>query len=221
MLETVLSAYNEAIFDADREQALQVVEDAIRAGARPEDIVFQVVIPAFGMMSKLVADDGEGSLAQQFLMARIGSAVTERMLQKFAAAPKCAGRVVLGTSVGDMHSLGKTIVRGCLTAMMFDVIDLGVSVSAERFVEEAVMANAQVIAVSSMMTHTAIGENGCLGIRRILKERRLENRIKIIVGGAPYRFDPLLYQTVQADGWAPDGVAAGEVIGEFIKGMSQ
>jgi trimethylamine corrinoid protein len=221
MLQTVLTAYNEAIFDADRERALQVVEDAIQAGVSPEDLVFQVIIPSFGVMNCLTADGAEGSLARQFLMARIGSAVTEQMLQKFAVAPKCAGRVVLGTSVGDMHSLGKMIVRGCLTAMMFDVIDLGVNTPAERFVEEAVAANAQVIAVSSMMMHTAISENGCRGIRRILKERRLEDRIKIVVGGAPYRFDPLLYQTVLADGWAPDGVSAGEMIGKLIKGMPQ
>ena len=90
------------------------------------------------------------------------------------------GHVVIGTSWGDMHSLGKKIVVGCLRSMMIDVTDLGVNVAAEKFVDEAVAHNAPVIAISSMMVHTARGEDGCLRVREILKERGLEDRIKIM-----------------------------------------
>ena len=68
-----------------------------------------------------------------------------------------------------------------------------------------------------MMVHTARGEKGCLGVRRLLKERGLEQKIKIAVGGAPYRFDHNLYKTVQADAWAENGITAGEVITQLIK----
>ncbi|MBF0550498.1 MAG: cobalamin-dependent protein, partial [Deltaproteobacteria bacterium] len=86
-----------------------------------------------------------------------------------------------------------------------------------RFVDEAVALDAQVIGISAMMVHTARGENGCLKVRRILKDRGLENRIRIVVGGAPFHFDHELYKVVQADGWADDGVTAGKVVTNLIK----
>ncbi len=217
MLEPVIAAYNEAIVDTDRDRALQVVHDAQAAGVSPEDIIFKVIIPAIELMMKSVGENPDANLAQHFLTARIGAEVTEEMLAQFKTPPVPAGRVVIGTAPGDMHSLGKRIVGGCLKSLMFEVIDLGLNVPAERFVEEAVAHNAQVIGVSAMMVHTARGENGCAGVRRILKERNLESRIKIVVGGAPFRFDPNLYKVVGADGWAPDGITAGKVIGDLIR----
>lgn len=100
---------------------------------------------------------------------------------------------------------------------MPNVINLGLSVPPERFVEEAITHNAQVIAISSMMIHTARGENGCLKVREILKEKGLEKKIKIIVGGAPYNFDHNLYKVVKADTWAKDGISAAKVIIDLIK----
>ena len=95
------------------------------------------------------------------------------------------------------------------------------NVSAERFVDAALEYDAQVIAISSMMVHTARSEQGCLAVRRLLQERGLEQRIKIIVGGAPYTWDTELYNIVQADAWAADGISAGKVIKDLILGMSQ
>ena len=102
------------------------------------------------------------------------------MLEKFDHPPDIIGRVVIGTAYGDLHSLGKRIVMGCLKALMVEATDLGANVSAERFVDEAIARDAQVIAVSAMMVHTAIGDNGARKVRRILKERGLEERIKLI-----------------------------------------
>jgi len=75
----------------------------------------------------------------------------------------------------------------------------------------------QVNAISAMMVHTARGENGCRKVRQILSERGLEERIKVAVGGAPYRFDPELYRTVGADAWAENGITAGRVITDLIR----
>jgi methanogenic corrinoid protein MtbC1 len=100
---------------------------------------------------------------------------------------------------------------------MIEVTDLGLDVAPERFVEETLAHDAQVIGISSMMVHTARGDNGCLKVRQILKDRNLENKIKIAVGGAPYRFDHDLYKVVQADGWAENGLEAAKLITELIK----
>lgn len=217
MFDRIIKAYNEAIFDTDRDRALKVVHDAIAQGVTPEDIVFEVVSPAIEAMIKSISANFDANLAQHFMTSQIGAAVVEEMIPLFKKSPQAAGSVVIGTSHGDFHGLGKRIVIGCLSALMIDVTDLGLNVAPERFVDEAVAHRAQVIGISSMMVHTARGENGCLKVRQILRERGLEDRIKIAVGGAPYRYDKNLYKVVQADAWAENGITAGKVILDLIK----
>lgn len=217
MLDSIIKAYNEAVFETDKLAAFDVVNAALATGITPEDIVFKVVIPAIEEMMSLITKDPDANLAQHFMTAQIAAEVTEQMLKKFQHPPEIIGRVVIGTSYGDLHSLGKRIVMGCLKALMVDVIDLGVNVPAERFVDEAIAHEAQIIAISSMMVHTALSENACLKVRQILQERNLERRFKIVVGGAPYRFDTELYKSVGADGWATDGITAGKLIVDFIR----
>ncbi|MBF0505765.1 MAG: cobalamin-dependent protein [Nitrospirae bacterium] len=218
-MKEIIAAYNEAIFDANRDRALKIIREAVDNGVAPEDIVFKVVVPALEVMMKGVSETRNVSLAQHFLAAQIAAEVTEDMVARFRKAPAVAGSVVIGTSQGDFHGLGKKIISGCLKALMIEVIDLGLNVPPERFVDEAVAHGAQVIAISSMMVHTALGENGCLKVRQILKQRGLEDKIKVIVGGAPYRHDPNLYKVVRADAWAEDAITAGKVIAGLIKGV--
>lgn len=217
MFKDIITSYNEAIFDTDRETAMQVIHNAVEKGISPEDIVFKIVIPAIDLMIKSISEDFDANLAQHFIASQIAAEITEEMLAKFEKKPSIVGTVIIGTAERDLHSLGKRIVMGCLKALMVNVIDIGVNVPAERFVDEAVAHNAQVIGISAMMVHTARGENGCLKVRQILKQRNLESKIKIIVGGAPFRFDPQLYKVVQADGWADDGISAGKVITDLIR----
>ena len=217
MLDEIIKAYNEAIFDTDREQALKVIHDAVAQGISPEDVIFKIVIPAIEQMIKSISEDFDANLAQHFMTSQIAAEVTEEMLALFKTPPEIVGRVVIGTAEGDLHSLGKRIVIGCLKSQMIETIDLGGNVPPERFVDEAVKHNAQVIGISAMMAHTARGENGCLRVRQILRERGLEGRIRIIVGGAPYRFDPELYKVVGADAWAEDGISAGRIIVDLIR----
>lgn len=216
-LTKAIAEYNEAILDTDRDRALQVVKDLRAKQASPEDIVFKVIVPAMEILMDSIGGNPDANLAQHFLAASIGAEVTEEVLKEISIPIEPRARIVIGTAPGDFHSLGKRIVCGCLRSLLYDVVDLGNSVAAERFVDEAVAHNASVIAISAMMMHTARSEGGCMAVRRILKERGLENRIKLVVGGAPFRFDPGLYRTVGADGWAPDGIAAGKVIGAMVE----
>lgn len=217
MLDNIIKAYNEAVFETDKEAAFEVVKQALAEGLSAEDVVFKVVIPAVEEMMSNITRDPDANLAQHFMTAQIAAEVTEQMLAKFQSPPEIIGRVVIGTAFGDLHSLGKRIVMGCLKAMMVEVEDLGVSVPPGRFVEEALKYEAQVIAISAMMVHTATGESGCRRVREILRERGLEDRIRLVVGGAPYRFDAELYKTVGADAWAADGISASRVIVDLIK----
>jgi trimethylamine corrinoid protein len=217
----VIKAYNEAVFETDKEAAFRAVDDALARGLTPEDIVFKVVIPAVEEMMARIAGDPDANLAQHFMTAQIASEVTEKMLEKFQHSPEIVGKVIIGTAHGDLHSLGKRIVMGCLKALMVDVVDLGVNVPAERFVAEACSRDAQVIAISAMMVHTANGPQGSLKVRQLLREQGLEDQIRIAVGGAPYRFDGELYRAVGADAYAIDGVTAGRVIIDLIHQVRQ
>lgn len=216
MLDDIIKAYNEAVLDTDRALALKIVQNAIAAGVSPEDIVFKVVIPGLNLMVKAINDGFDANLAQHFMTSQIAADVTEKMLALFKTPPASAGRVVIGTAAGDLHTLGKRIVIGCLKAQMIEVIDLGVNVPAEKFVNEAIAHQAQVIGVSAMMVHTARGDNGAAKVRKLLDGRGLARDIKLVVGGAPFRFDPELYRLVGADAGAEDGVSALKVIMDCI-----
>ncbi|HIJ94311.1 MAG TPA: cobalamin-binding protein [Desulfuromonadales bacterium] len=216
MIEDIRAQYVNAVYDTDRQQALQVVQEALGRGMSAEDVMFKVVVPAIEDMIASV-EQRHTNLAQHFMASQIAAEVTDMMVPLFAKAPEYIGRIVIGTSVGDFHGLGKRIVSGCLKAQMIEVIDLGLNVSAEKFVDQALAHKAGVIGISSMMVHSARDENAARGVRKILKERNLEAHIRIIVGGAPYNYDEELYKVVQADAWAHDGTAAGPIIARLLR----
>jgi len=216
MTDEIRNAYNQAIFDTNKNAALKIINDALGKGFTPEDIVFKVIVPSIEFMSTSISQDFGSNLAQHYMTAQIAAQATEELISKFKSPLKLIGKMVIGTSHGDFHGLGKRIVIGCMKAQMIEAIDLGLNVFPEKFVNEAIAHGAQVIGISSMMMHTATGENGCIKVREILKKRELENKIKIIVGGAPYKYDHNLYKNVKADAWAENGIDAGKVVTELI-----
>jgi trimethylamine corrinoid protein len=217
----VLEEYIQALFDTDKACALQVVQNALDGGMAPEEVIFNVVIPGMERMIGGMISDSEVTLSQHFLSSQIAEEVTDRLIPLFKTAPEIRGRVVIGTSHGDFHGLGKKIVAGCLKARMFAVTDLGINVAPERFVDEALAAGADVIGISSMMIHTATGERGAKRVRQLLKERGLEGRIKILVGGAPYRYHDQLYLEVGADAWADTAAEAPAAAARLVQEVRQ
>lgn len=214
--QLTLDAYLKSLFDTDKAAALRIVQGALDGGLTPEKVVFDVVVPGMERMIGGMISDNLVTLSQHFLASQIAEEVIDRLIPLFATVPEVQGRVVIGTSHGDFHGLGKKIVTGCLRARMFEVTDLGINVAPERFVDEAVAAAAEVIAISSMMVHTATGERGAKGVRRILQERGLEGKHRIIVGGAPYRFHSDLYHEVGADAWADSAAEAPAVVARLV-----
>jgi 5-methyltetrahydrofolate--homocysteine methyltransferase len=113
------------------------------------------------------------------------------------------GRVVLGTVQGDMHDIGKNLVSIMLRGAGFEVVDLGKDVAPERFVQAAVESNAGVIGLSALLTTTMPV------MRRVVdlaKERRLQGKVRIIVGGAPLSKD--YAGEIGADAYCFDGASA-------------
>jgi trimethylamine corrinoid protein len=215
--QDILDAYLKALFDTDKPMALRIVQGALESGMTPEKVVFDVIIPGMErMIGGMISSDNLVTLSQHFLASQIAEEVVDRLIPLFATAPEVRGHVVIGTSHGDFHGLGKKIVSGCLRARMFEVTDLGINVAPECFVDEAAAAGAEVIAISSMMVHTATGERGAKRVRQILQERGVEDRFRIIVGGAPYRFHHNLFREVGADAWADSAAEAPAVVARLV-----
>jgi 5-methyltetrahydrofolate--homocysteine methyltransferase len=215
--QQTLDAYLTSLFDTDKPAALRIIQSALDGGMTPEKVVFDIIIPGMERMIGGMISDNLVTLSQHFLAAQIAEEVVDRLIPLFATAPEIRGHVVIGTSHGDFHGLGKKIVIGCLRAGMFEVTDLGINVAPERFVDEAVAVGAEVIAISSMMVHTATGERGAMRVRQLLQERGLENRIRIIVGGAPYRFHDSMFREVGADAWADTAAEAPAVVARLVQ----
>jgi len=211
--------YYDAVFDTDRDRALAVIQRALDAGVTPEEVIFTIIIPGMEKMIGGMMTDSLVTLSQHFLASQIAEEVTDMLIPRFKTAPEMQGQVVIGTSFGDFHGLGKKILSGCLRAKMFQVTDVGINARPERFVEEALSVGAHVIGISSMMVHTAVGDNGPRRVRALLREQGLEDRIKIVVGGAPYRFHDTLYQEVEADAWGATAIDGAEIIASLLRGM--
>ena len=216
--QRALDSYLKALFDTDKPMALRIVQEALEGGMTPENVVFDVIIPGMErMIGGMISSGNLVTLSQHFLASQIAEEVVDRLIPLFAAAPEVRGHVVIGTSHGDFHGLGKKIVTGCLRARMFEVTDLGINVAPERFVDEAASVGAEVIAISSMMVHTATGERGAKRVRQLLRERGLEGRLRIIVGGAPYRFHDNMFREVGADAWADSAAEAPAVVARLVQ----
>lgn len=116
------------------------------------------------------------------------------------------GKVVLGTVKGDLHDIGKNLVKIMMESKGLEVIDLGVDVSAEKFVETALANDAQIIACSALLTTTMAVMKQVVDL---LKEKGLREQIKVMVGGAPVTED--FKNKIGADYYTADASSASDV----------
>jgi 5-methyltetrahydrofolate--homocysteine methyltransferase len=120
-----------------------------------------------------------------------------------AADIKALGTVVIGTVSGDLHDIGKNLVKMMLEGAGFNVIDLGVDVSPQKFVQTARDKDAQIIGLSALLTTTMPSMKTTVDT---LKEAGLHGKIKVMIGGAPITQD--FANEIGADGFAPDASSA-------------
>ena len=121
------------------------------------------------------------------------------------AGVKAAGKVVLGTCKGDLHDIGKNLVKMMMEGKGLEVIDLGVDVPAEKFVDAAIENEAQIIACSALLT-TTMGEMG--NVVKAAEEKGVRDKYTIMIGGAPV--NESFKESVGADIYAPDAASAAD-----------
>jgi 5-methyltetrahydrofolate--homocysteine methyltransferase len=117
------------------------------------------------------------------------------------------GKVVLGSVQGDLHDIGKNLVGIMLEGAGFEVVDLGVDVPPEKFIDSAIAENASVIGVSSLLTTTMAFMKGVVDL---VEERGLSQQVKVIVGGAPLSEE--FARSIGAHGYAYDAADAVEKV---------
>ncbi|MGB8644314.1 MAG: cobalamin-dependent protein [Anaerolineae bacterium] len=204
----------DSLFNQDLAGGASLVESAIASGAPPERILLEVVSPAMDEIGKMQANQ-EITLSEIYVISKIAERAINRLLELMPASPLSIGTVAIGTVAGDYHGLGSKIVSSFLRAAGLSVHDLGLSVSGQDFVDGALAIGASVICASALLLHTA---EHIREIRSILHERGLEDRIKLVVGGAPFNFDCELYRTLGADATAVNASAAAAVVRHIMEG---
>ena len=128
-----------------------------------------------------------------------------RLLRPFLAESdvRLTGTVVAGTVVGDSHDIGKDLVCMMLEGAGFKVINLGTNIPAEGFIEAARTNSADIIAMSALLTTTRMAMEGII---QEIRASELNQRVKVMVGGAPVTQD--FAERIGADGYAPDAALA-------------
>jgi len=121
------------------------------------------------------------------------------------------GTVVIGTVKGDLHDIGKNLVAMMLEGAGFNVVDVGIDVAPEKFIEEAKKAGAHVVGMSALLTTTMPGMKTTIDA---IKASDIAGSIKTIIGGAPVT--QAYADEISADGFAPDAASAVDKVKELL-----
>jgi corrinoid protein of di/trimethylamine methyltransferase len=213
--EDILSQLDKAIQAADKSRALELVQQGLALGMRATDLVEQACIPAMRHLGDLW-EEGEIFLPELMLSAETMKAVMAILTPKMAAEQKdrlTSARVVIGTVQGDIHDIGKSLVAAMLEAAGFQVRDLGANVPLERFCNEADDFQAHLVCLSALLTTTMVGQKKVIDL---LAERKLRERIKVMVGGAPV--SRRWAEEIGADGYGENAIEAVRVARQLTHG---
>jgi dimethylamine corrinoid protein len=143
---------------------------------------------------------------------RAGVNVLETAIRASGGKVEKKGVIILGTVEGDIHDIGKTVVGSMLQANGYEVHDLGVEVPAPRFIQAAQEANAQIIAMSALLSTTMLFQRDVL---ELLRNKGLAGKFFVIVGGAPVT--QAWADKIGANAYARDAVEAVRVLEERRK----
>ncbi|MFX1265625.1 MAG: corrinoid protein [Promethearchaeota archaeon] len=207
-----MAKLREAIVNLDIEGVKKACEDVIAAGVPAH----KAIVDGMSEGMKIVGEkyeDGEYFLADLIMAAETmkeGLAVLEPYLKP--TDPRSAGKIVIGTVSGDLHDIGKNILVIFLEAANFDVVDLGVDVPTEEFVEAVRQHSPDIVAISTCArAHMVEIEK----IVKDLEEADLRDRIKIIIGGAP--ITPEYAKRIGADAAGADAAEGVRICKEWTK----
>jgi len=214
MPENAYTKMRQSIVNGAPDTASELAQQALRDGVAPLDAINQGFVPGMQAVGEQFAR-GEMFLPDMMASAeamRAAMAVLEPELTRAGKERPTAGVVVLGTTKGDIHEIGKTLVGTLLTAHGFRVHDLGVDVAADTFATKAREVGADIVGVSALLTTTMRNQKGVI---ESLEKAGLRPRIKVMVGGAPVT--RAWAAEIGADGYAKDAMSAVTLARELME----
>jgi len=196
-----LKALADAVINGDQNTALEITKAALEEGTAAKDVLDNGLIAGMDIVGARFKKN-EIYIPEVLIAARamkMAMKVLEPELVKAGVEP--VGKLLIGTVQGDLHDIGKNLVAMMLKGAGFEVIDLGVDVGPEKFIEQVKAANAQVIGISALLTTTMPGMEKTI---KALKDAGIT--VKVMIGGAPVTQD--YADRIGADGYAPDAASA-------------
>ena len=207
-----LKTIAEAVKNGDEKQTIQSVEAALNAGVAAGDILGQGLVPGIQALGQLFKD-GQAYLPEILIAARAMRSGTEKLQPHLTAADvQKKGTVLVGTVEGDMHDIGKNLVKMMLESNGYDVHDLGVDVSADAFAAEAKSASADIVAASALLTTTM---TMIPAISKALETAGVRSKVKMLIGGAPITRQ--FADEIGVEGYADDCASAVDEADRLMK----
>lgn len=190
----------------------ELTQKALDDGANPEKVLQEGLIAGMNVVgAKFKAN--EFYVPEVLIAARAMKAGMKILRPKLAdSGVEPVGRFVIGTVKGDLHDIGKNLVSMMMEGAGFEVIDLGVDVSPEKFVAAVEENKAHFLGLSALLTTTMVNMQGTIDA---LKSGGLRNNVKVVVGGAP--LTQKFADDIGADGYAPDAASAVDIIKEMME----
>jgi 5-methyltetrahydrofolate--homocysteine methyltransferase len=196
-----LKALADAVIRGDQKKAVEITKAALEEGAAPKSVLDKGLIAGMDVVGARFKKN-EIYIPEVLIAARamkMAMEILEPELVKAGVEP--VGRLLIGTVQGDLHDIGKNLVAMMLKGAGFEVIDLGVDVGPEKFVEQVKTSKAQLIGMSALLTTTMPGME-----RTIKALKKAGASAKVMIGGAPVTQD--YADKIGADGYAPDAASA-------------
>lgn len=196
-------ALTEAIITSDINKAVEETKKALDAGTDVQDILDNGLIAP---MDEVGARFASGKMfVPQMLRAAKAMQECMKLIQPFFQEQEInfKGKVVIGTVKGDLHDIGKNLVSMMMEGAGFTVIDIGVDIPADVFVEKVKEAEADILAMSALLSTTMPGMKETIDA---LQNAGLRDKVKIMIGGAPV--SESFAGQIGADSYAPDAGSA-------------
>lgn len=208
---SILIEISEALQKGRAKQVKTLVPQAIEDGIPAQQILEEGLLAGMGVIGEKFKNN-EVFVPEVLLAARAMNAGAELLKPYLSeAGVEAKGKVCLGTVKGDLHDIGKNLVRMMFEGKGLEVIDLGVDVAPETFVQTAIDNNCQIIACSALLTTTMSAMEDVVHKAR---EAGIRDKVKIMVGGAP--ITDTFCKTIGADAYTPDAASAAEKAVELL-----
>jgi 5-methyltetrahydrofolate--homocysteine methyltransferase len=205
----------EAVIAGDAKTAVAITQQAIAEKVNPGSLISDAMIPAMAEVGRLFECE-EYFVPELLLSARAMKAALELLRPLLAeTGVKPTGKVVIGTVKGDLHDIGKNLVASMLEGGGFEVTDLGVDVSPERFIAAVQEKRAQIICLSALLTVTVPSMKTTI---EALKLAGIRDQVKVLIGGAPVTAE--YAKEIGADGYGENASVAVNIARQICAGAS-